>query len=569
MSATLVLVNLAGYVALMLWGMHMVQSGIMRAFGTALRNLLPAGIDSRWKAFAAGLGITAVIQSSTATNLMVTSFIITGVMGLVPALAVMLGGNVGTTIIVQLLSFDVSPGATALVLAGFIAYQRGHKTRIRDVGRAAIGLGVILLSLRAISGVIEPVEQAQALRQLLAVMAGDPILNVLTGALLTWAAHSSVAVLLFVMSLAGAHVIPPMAMVTLVLGANLGAIVPQYMAAGRNQVGRRLALANLIVRGTGSLAVLAFLPAVTGAMPLLSPDPAQQVALFHMAFNVILALIFIGLLNRLAWLLERLLPTPPQTNDPAQPQYLTAAALGTPGIALVQAEREVLRIVDVIDAMLKAFHEALRSDDRKKLDEISQLDDTIDQLHNAVKTYLTQISREDGLDEADARRCSELLAFTINLEHAGDILDKSLREIASKKIKYQLSFSDEGFAEITEMHQRVLQQLRVAVSVFMTGDLRFARTLLHEKIVMRDLEKAATGNHLQRLREGKPESIDTSALHLDIVRDLKRITAHLASVVYPVLEPAGALRRSRLVDEMLPPIARSAIRTSEAGSTRC
>jgi phosphate:Na+ symporter len=196
-----------------------------------------------------------------------------------------------------------------------------------------------------------------------------------------------------------------------------------------------------------------------------------------------------------------------------------------------------------------AVLDALRSDDRNMLTQIGRMDDTLDRLHDAIKLYLTEISREEGLDEADTRRCSEILAFTINLEHIGDILDKSLRGIAAKKVKNRLSFSREGFDEIAAMHQRLLNELHLAVSVFMTGNMRAARTLLDEKVGMRDLERVATDNHLSRLREGRPESIETSAMHLDIVRDLKRISGHVASVAYPVLDQSGALRRSRLLDD--------------------
>src|SRR4029078_6042717 len=221
---------------------------------------------------------------------------------------------------------------------------------------------------------------------------------------------------------------------------------------------------------------------------------------------------------------------------PGRPQYINASALATPSIALADAAREVLRMIDLVESMLRMFLNALQNDDRKLLARLAAMDDTLDQLHNAVKLHLTATSREDGLSEADAKRCSDILAFTINLEHIGDILDKSLREIAAKKIKQRLTFSPEGLHEIAEMHHRLLENLHLATSVFMLGDVQSARTLLAEKDRMRDLEQTATDNHLQRLREGRPQSIETSSLHIDIARDLKRIAAHIASVAYPILE---------------------------------
>lgn len=545
---TIVLLHLAGFVALLLWGMHMVHTGIVRAFGGNLRRMLAIGLKSRLKAFLAGLGITALLQSSTATALMSTSFIAAGFMTLTPALAVTLGANVGTTLIVQLLTFHVAVVAPVFVLAGLVAFKRGGKTRTRDLGRASIGVGLILLALSMIVATIEPVEQAKALRELFAMLSGDPIIDVAIAALLTWAAYSSVAVVLLVMTLAAQHIVTPEAALALVLGANIGNIIPQYLAAGANAEARRLALGNLIMRGSGCLIAIPMLPWIAQLIGGLEASPARQVANFHTLFNLALAVIFIGLLDPLAKLCTRLVPTPTGAPDPARPQYLKSEAVETPSVALASAAREVLRIVDTVESMLRTFLEALQNDDRKLLGKLADMDDTVDSLHNAVKLHLTAISRQGGLTDTDARRCSDMLAFTINLEHIGDILDKSLREIAAKKIKQRLSFSEEGLAEITHMHQCLLENLHLATSVFMLGDIQAARRLLAEKDRMRDLEQAATDNHLRRLREGRLQSIETSALHIDIARDLKRIAAHIASVAYPILEQSGALRRTRLLD---------------------
>jgi len=548
MPATSILLQLAGFVALLLWGMHMVHTGIVRAYGGNLRQALGIGLNSRWKAFLAGMGITALLQSSTATALMTTSFIATGFMTLVPALAVTLGANVGTTLIVQLLTFNVAAAAPVFVLAGLIAFNKGAKTRTHDLGRVSIGIGLILLALSLIIATIEPVEKAKTLRDLFAMVSGDPVIDVVIAALLTWAAYSSVAVVILIMTLAAQHIVPPDAALALVLGANLGGVIPQYFAAGDSTAAKRLALGNLIVRGAGCLIALPLLPWLTQAMAALEASPARQVADFHTLFNLVLALIFIGLLDPLAKLCTQMLPSAPVSNDPARPQYINAAALGTPTIALADAAREVLRMVDIVESMLRMFLEALQNDDRKLLAKLASMDDTLDRLHNAVKLHLTAVSREDGLSETDAKRCSDILAFTINLEHVGDILDKSLREIAAKKIKQRLSFSQEGLQEIAGMHQSLLDDLRLATSVFMLGDQNSARMLLAAKDRMRDLEQAATDNHLRRLREGRTQSIETSSLHIDIARDLKRIAAHIASVAYPILEQGGVLRRSRLLD---------------------
>jgi phosphate:Na+ symporter len=547
MSGTLVLLQLGGYIALLLWGIHMVQTGILRAFGSSLRQFLGLGLSNRWKAFAAGLGLTALLQSSTATGLLTASFLSGGLISLVPALAVMLGANVGSTLIVQVMTFDVWAFAPVLILMGVIAAKASGRTRSHDVGRAVIGIGLVLLALHLIIEVMKPVEHAAQMREILIALTGDPMLNILFAALLTWLMYSSVAVVLLVMSLAAVQVVTSEAALALVLGANLGNVIPQFFASRTNIEARRLALGNLIVRGLGCMLIVPFLPALGALLSALEPTPERQVADFHTLFNLACAAVFMGLLDPLAQLCIKLLPAREMAADPGRPKYIGGADRSTQAsVRLASAEREVLRMLDLVERMLGLFLDALRNNDRMLLPEITKTDDMLDQLYKAVKLFLTGINREDQLEPADARRCADILAFTINLEHAGDILDKSLRKIAEKKIKHNLTFPPEDLAEILAMHERVLDSLRLAMSVFMTGDERAARSLAAEKVHIRDMEQTATDNHLRRLRDGRGESIETSALHLDIIRDLKRIEAHIASAAYPVLDKRGLLKRSRI-----------------------
>lgn len=544
---SIILLQLAGFVALLLWGMHMVQTGIERAFGGVLRQALAKGLGNRFTAFVGGLSLTALLQSSTATALMATSFVAAGYMTLVPALAVMLGANVGTTLIVQVLAFNVAAVAPLFILVGVIAFKKGAKTRTRDLGRSSIGIGLMLLGLSLIVASVEPVEKAKALRDVFAMLSGDPVIDVAVAACLTWFAYSSVAVILLVMTLAAQQIVTPEAALALVLGANLGNIIPQFLAAGARVEARRLALGNLIVRGSGCLIALPLLPWLALALGSRVDSPARLVADFHLLFNLGLSAVFMLLLDPLSRLCMRLVPASTSA-DPSLPLYLDPKAIDSPTVALAGAAREVLRIVDTVETMLRTFLQALQDDDRKLLAKLAQMDDTVDRLHEAVKAHVTAISRNAALSEADGKRCADILAFAINLEHIGDILDKSLREIAAKKIKHRLSFSSEGLEEIRHMHQCLLENLNLATSVFMLGDGQAARQLLAAKDHMRELEQAATDNHLRRLREGRTQSIETSSLHIDIARDLKRIAAHITSVAYPILQPAGALRPTRLVD---------------------
>lgn len=544
-----VLLQLAGYVALLLWGMHMVQSGIMRAFGPWLRRSLMRSLDSRWKALAAGAGVTALTQSSTATALITSGFISQKLVELVPAIAIVLGANVGSTLIVQLVSFDLSAIAPMLVLGGVIAFKKSDNTRTRDSGRILIGLGLVLLALHAILVTVTPIEEGTGARQVLSVMSSDPSMNVVLGALLTWAAFSSVATVLLTMSLAAAHAVTPTAVLALVLGANIGIIIPQYLGAGSDPEAKRLALANLLIRGAGTLAVLPFLGPAAEALAAIDSSSARQAANFHTIFNVGLALAFIGFLDPLARLCTRLLPSAPIGSDPGSPHYLTTSAKESPGVVIASAQREVLRIADMVESMLQSFATALNANDRKKLLEVRQLDDAIDRLHTTIKSHIVDTTRQQGLSELEIRRCSEILAFTINLEHVGDVLDTSLRGLVHRKIKNRLSLSPAGLKQITSLHERVLGQLRLAITVFLNRDIADARRLMEEKVRMREITQAATDEHLRLLRANDTESIDSSALYVDILRDFKSITGHLASAAYPILQERGELRRSRLLDQ--------------------
>jgi len=547
MNTTLTLVDLGGAIALLIWGVHMVQTGITRAFGPQLRRMLSYALGNRFKAFLAGVGVTSILQSSTATGLMVTAFAAGGLVDLVPAFAVMLGANVGTTLIVQVLSFDVSRVSFLLILIGVFMFRRSGVTRTRDLGRVGIGLGLMLIALQHLLSMIIPFEDVPSLRMLLGAVTTDPLIDILLAAGLTWAAHSSVAVVLLVMAFAAQAVVPPHAAFALVLGANLGTAINPLLESGvgGDPAAKRLPIGNLINRIVGCALALALLNWIGPALVTIEPNAGRAVADFHTGFNIVLALLFFPLLKPFARLLVRLLPARVDTADPSQPLYLDWAAHETPSIALAGAAREALRMVDVFEAMLRGALDSLNRGDRKRVTETARMDTVLDRLDTAIKEYLTSIDT-DALDDTDHRRLSEILAFTTNLEHAGDIVEKSLMPLAAKRIKRGVSFSEISRQEIREMMDRLIGNARAAAAVFMTEDPRAARQLLGEKEVFRELELRTTEEYFGRARTSRAETIEMSKLLLDIVRDLKRVNAHLAAAAYPILEGRGELLPSRL-----------------------
>jgi phosphate:Na+ symporter len=547
LAAPLTLLDLAGSVALLLWGVHMVQTGVQRAFGARLRALLGSAFKNRINAFLAGLGVTAVLQSSTATGLMVTGFAAGGLVDMVPSLAVMLGANVGTTLIVQVLSFDIAAVAPVLVLIGVVMFRRGA-TMTRDLGRAFIGLGLMLMALHQLLDLVTPFENVPSLRLLLGMIAKEPFLAMILAGVLTWAAHSSVAIVLLIMSLCAKGIVPPQAAFALVLGANLGTAVNPVLegASGSDPAARRVPLGNLLGRVAGAVLVLACLSPAANLMALLDVDKARAVADFHTLFNLALAVVFLPVLPAYAGLLRRLVPVRVDPADPSRPIYLDSNARDTPAVALGGAAREALRLADVLEDMLAGLRDALDRGDRRKIAETRRLDDVIDRLTAAIKAYLTSLN-PDAMTDADHRRVTEILVFVINLEHAGDVVDRDLFGLALKKAKRGLVFAPEVQARLVSVLDRLSAGLRAAASLFVTGDARAARLLAAEKEAFRDMESEATAAHLERLRSGGPKAGEVSSLYLDILRDLKRVNSHLVTAsAYPVLEGSGDLLPSRI-----------------------
>ena len=541
---SLVLLDLMGGVALLLWGLHMVHSGILRAFGPDLRRLLAKALDNRFAAFAAGLGLTALLQSSTATALITSSFAAEGLVSLVPALAIMLGANVGTTLIVQVLSFNIAAVAPVLFVLGLVAFRSGARSRIKDVGRVSIGLGLMLLALHILLDTLAPAENAPGVRVL------HERDHRRSRAVHRHRRCRHLGRAFERRQRAADHV------------AGLFAFHHAFCGAGaraRRQSRQRHqpAVRRRAPRQSRELSPAGRQPASTGwsaccwSLPFLHPiadgiaglatrprqddrriphrlqcrdrDPLHRPARRHGAAAEQAAA------ESRPWKpirRGRAISTRPRWKRPR-------SRWPTP-----RAKRCIWAII--VEVMLRKVMAAMMTNDRSLVDQVSRMDNSVDSLDEAIKLYVTKLTR-GSLDEHEGRRAMEIISFTINLEHIGDIIDKNLSELATKKIKRRFQFSPEGAEELSAFHKRTMDSLRIAFGVFMSGDVNEARKLLAEKAALRNAELAATERHLDRLREGRPETIETTSLHLDVLRDLRRIHSHICSVAYPVLDAAGEL----------------------------
>jgi phosphate:Na+ symporter len=543
------LVTVLSGIALLVWGTHIVRSGVLRVFGGSLRQVLSNSVSNPFTAFLAGLGVTGLVQSSSATAILAGSFVGQNLMGLAPALAIMLGADVGTSLVVQVFSLDLSWLSPLLIGVGVLFHLTRKATREGQIGRIAIGLGLIILALQIILQAARPLTAAAGVKVIFGSLSGDPMLDILIGAVFTLMAWSSLAVVLLTAAFVAAGVISLKVALCLVIGANLGSgIVAVVATAGAGNASRRVALGNLMFKLVGCLLTLALLPWIEFGLAMIDPDPQRLVVNFHTAFNLLLAVALIWFTAPVARLAERFLPDDKTKDVQIAARHLDPAALDTPALATSNAAREVLRIGDIIETMLTGLLTVIRTNDAQLARQIRRMDDDVDGLYTAIKLYLTQIGRE-ALDERDARRWADIISFTINMEHVGDIIERMVDDLIEKKIAHRLEFSEAGMAEICDMHARVVTNLRLGMNVFLNGDLKTAQRLLATKVELRKLQQQYADTHLGRLAGQTVRSIETSSLHLDLINDFKRINSHICSVAYPILEQAGALQPTRLRED--------------------
>jgi phosphate:Na+ symporter len=460
----------------------------------------------------------------------------------------MLGANVGTALIAGALSFDAYLAGPVLILVGFVMFRRNPTPMVHDLGRVLIGLGLMLTALHQMLEVLAPAEGSTQLRLMLAVVASLPPLAVLLGGAAAWIAHSSVAVVLLIISLAARDLLPLDTAFYMVLGANIGTSINPLLEGqtGTDPAARRLPMGNLLNRIVGGVLALATVPPLADAAQRFGMAPGQAVALFHVLFNLVLALLLLPLLDPASQLLRRLLPNQAEAADPRQPVYLDSSARETPIVALGAAAREALRLADTLEHMLGDARDALASGNRRLISEIRSRDDVLDSLNTAIKSYLTSLDPDD-LSGDDRRRLDEILAFSMNMEQAGDVIDRNLLPHASKRAKRGVAISAPGEKVLSDMMDRLIGNLRTAASLLMTADERVARLLAEEKIAFRKAEHEATAEHFQRLRAGRLDVAQSSALQLDLLRDMKMINSYIvAAAAYPVLDRNGGLLPSRL-----------------------
>lgn len=550
MSGTLVLLHLAGAVALLLYATRMVRTGVERAYGDLLRRRMRARLRNPFAAILAGTGLAIALQSATAVSLLVGSFVGSGMVGGAAGLIAVLGADLGSALVVKLLTFDLSIVVPVALFFGTAIFLTTARREWRQFGRILIGIGLLILSLQLIGEASAPLGQSALLPVIVSYLAGDPVTAFLLAALVTWLFHSSVASILLLVALAGRGLVPPELGVVMVLGANLGGgLIAAMLSRSLTSAARTVPLGNLVLRGIGAILALAILVLFAPPLDTLGATVALQIVNAHIVFNVALIIFgapFAGMIHRAVESMVSGFAAPPTAvSMVAETTALDPEVLGNPPLALANATREVLGICDTVETMLKGVIDLYEKPDRARIAALAALDDRVDRRHAAIKLYLARIATK-GMSEDNAMRTQELLGACVKLEQVGDITVHNLLAHVRKKLDRGLEFTPEGWRELRGLHAIVLTNARLAFNVLISRDHETARQLVVEKDRLRDLEKESSLLHFERLREGAVRSVETSSLHLDTIRDLKQINSLLASIAYPVLEEHGMLEQSRL-----------------------
>ncbi len=549
MSVLMFFLELAGATMLLLFAVRMVQTGIERAMGPSFKRRLTDPDRGRIQTALAGTVLAVVLQSSTATALLATGFAEAGLLGVGNGLAIVLGADMGSALVIQILSFKLHWLIPFLLAIGGWLFLKVESRGPRQVGRILLGVAFILLSLKMIGQASEPIRDSTMLPAMAGYLGSEFIPAFLLGAALAFVMHSSVAAILLFVTLVIQGVLPVEAGVSLVLGANLGGgFLPLWLSRGMGPFARRIPVGNLLLRGSAAIAVL-FLANLTPVFSIFDRvSPGQYLVSVHLVFNFGLLLAGLPFAMMMEKPLAVLLPVRKKNggDDFRVMSSLDRSLLHTPKQALSGVTLEVLRMGQIVEVMFHPVMGLYDKFDRERMLKIRDMDKDVNRIFSDIRLYVAELQRGE-MTKTEAKRARELTEFSINLETAGDIIAKGLLTLAETKDTKQLNFSKQGWAELIGMHERVSCNIKLAFNVLISEDMEAARTLIEEKTEMTKMERKSRKQHLKRLRQGEEISFESSNIHLETLRYLKELNSLFASVAYPILYRSGQLLETRLI----------------------
>lgn len=528
-----------GGIALLLYGLSLIREGLEAMAGSRLRSFLNVATRNRFTGLLSGSVLTALIQSSNATTVLLVGFTSVGLLTLSQSIAVILGADIGTTLTVQLIAFDILDWALGIVALGFFVRFSAQTRKVKSLGLSILGFGFIFLSLKILTEGMAPLKDSPIVNELLLSVGSSPIIGILLAAIMTAFFHSSAATIGLALAFSTQGLMPLSSAIPIILGANIGTCASAMIASiGATLEAKRVALAHLLFKVIGVMLLLPFLDYFGKAIAETATGIPRQIANAHTFFNIGIAFLFLPFTGPLARLVSILIPVRREVIDPGQSKYLDTHVLDSPSLALAQATREVIRMSDIVRDMYRDSIRAFQEESIELVEDIEKRDNWVDRLNRDIKLYLTKLSTTSMTDDQSQREVA-LLTLTGDLETIGDILDRNLMELAKKKIYKGLRFSDRGLEEIKELHHQVGKNFDLVISAFTSQDQELGAQVIRQKTVIRQKERELRAAHIERLREGLPETIETSAIHLDILTNLVRIDHHVTSIAYPIVEPGS------------------------------
>lgn len=550
MSILFFIVELTGSVMLLLFAVRMVRTGIERTFGSSFRQYVTSTTNP-YTGTLTGLFLAIILQSSAAVALLVAGFASSGSLSFIAGLPIILGADLGSALLIQILAFDLQWLTPALLAIGGLLYIKTDRRKLRQFGRIILGIAFILISLRFLRETMIPIKESNFLPAIATYLESDVVTAFITGAALTFVMHSSVAVVLMCVTIVAIGAIPLHAGVALVLGANLGsALIPMWLSRSMNAEGQRLPLANLVLRGTSAATALFILNSLSYPLWLLSMGNAQALVTIHILFNCSL-LLFVPFCAWLQAPARLLIPDVKsvEADNPILRSALDDSVQDNPVLAIASLKREVLRVAQILESLSQPVMELFDEFDLARMKSIRTQNSLINNTVRDIKRYVATIP-QSTMNKEHRNQIRELTEYAIALETAGDIVGKQLLTLAQEKSDEGIRFSRAGSNELTSMHARIMTNLSLAMSLLVSGDLESARLLLEEKSEMVRQERSSRKKHLKRLSKGSAVSFDSSNIHLETLRALNQFNSHVASFAYPILYRGGQLLETRLINNL-------------------
>ncbi|MGE4570867.1 MAG: Na/Pi cotransporter family protein [Gammaproteobacteria bacterium] len=536
-NVTQLLIALMSGVALLLWSLGLVRTSMKKAYGGKLTYFVSHRFTGVLSSFWLGILITLVLQSSTAVALLSASLGVVGRSGL----AMLLGADVGTTLVAFVLSFDLSLLGPIFILIGVFIKFKVYDKKLSSLAEAMIGVGLMLLSLTLIRSISAPLQESALFMEMLASLSSESLIAILFAAVITFALHSSIVMILLLVGLVSAGILTSEAGLLFVLGTNIGSsFIPVYAFRNDDNSKRVAPLGNLLLRGIGALALVPFVPYFNNLLTELGGSLGFQLVIFHFVFNFAVAAIGLSMLKPLISWIEAFFP---QRLDKAavSPKYLTKDDNSAPMAALSNVVRDTLTMGELLEDMLKEFHLALTKHQDKFEKKMHQSEDLIDDFHEQIRDYLLELNSQE-MSETERFHCSDLLMFIENLEHASDTLDRSMVKLIKQKYNQSIVFKSNELEALDTCMNLVFKVIPLSFQLIMSRDLESARGLIRAKHSFIDTHQRYLHTQMNSLATRKNVNPVAQSLFIDLMRDIRRLHSHYTAVAFPILSRAGELQ---------------------------